>query len=128
MNTDDQATILCGTDFSENADKAATAAAAIARRTSATLILAHSVDERGEIPDDHRARLLSEDQPQLAAQAARLRESGIVLQERMLTGLPGNGVAQFAGQSAARLVVVGASVVGSNWLGRLLLGGHEVSL
>lgn len=48
MKTNDNRPIICGTDFSENAARAAETAAAIAERLNATLIVAHSVDERGD--------------------------------------------------------------------------------
>jgi nucleotide-binding universal stress UspA family protein len=58
MTTNETKPILCGTDFSESAAQAATVADALARRLSAPLILAHSVDERGEFPDQLRTRLI----------------------------------------------------------------------
>ena len=122
MNTTETKSIICGTDFAENADKAAAVAAALARRLGVPCILAHSVDERGEFPDHLRTRLMNEDRPRLAEHAARLRGLGLTFDEKLLHGVPDEGVANFAAQSGARLVVVGASVMGSHWLGRLLLG------
>ena len=122
MNTTETSPIVCGTDFSENADKAAVVADALARRLDAPCILAHSVDERGEFPENLRSRLMNDDRPRLEEQAARLRGLGLSFEEKLLRGVPDESVAQFAAQSTARLVVVGASVMGSSWMGRLLLG------
>ncbi len=112
--------IVCGTDFSENADKAAAVADAIARRLGAPCILAYSVDERGEFPENLRPRLMTDDRPRLAEHAARLHGLGLVFEEKLLRGVPDEGVAQFAAQTGARLVVVGASIMGSHWAGRIL--------
>ena len=122
MKTNETQPIVCGTDFSENADKAAAVADALARHLGAPCILAHSVDERGEFPDHLRTRLMNEDRPRLAEHAGRLRERGLTLEEKLLRGVPDDGVASFAAQAGARLVVVGASMMGTSWLGRLLLG------
>ena len=122
MNTTEIHPIVCGTDFSENADKAAAVADALARRLGIPFILAHSVDERGEFPENMHTRLTNEDRPRLAEHATRLRGVGLSFEEKLLRGLPDDGVAQFAAQTGARLVVVGASTTSSNWAARLLLG------
>ncbi len=122
MSTTETKPILCGTDFSENADKAAAVADALARRLGAPLILAHSVDERGEFPDHLRTRLMNDDRPRLAEQAERLRGLGLTFEEKLLRGVPDDGVAKYAAHAGARLVVVGASGMGSAWAGRLVLG------
>jgi nucleotide-binding universal stress UspA family protein len=122
MKTTETSPIVCGTDFSENADKAAAVADALARRLGAPCILAHSVDERGEFPENIRPRLMNDDRPRLAEHAERLRGLGLAFEEKLLRGVPDDGVAHFTAQTGARLVVVGASVMGSHWLGRLLLG------
>ncbi len=122
MKITESSPIICGTDFSENADQAATVADALARRLGVPCILAHSVDERGEFPDNVRPRLMNDDRPRLAAHAERLRGLGLVFEEKLLRGVPDDGVAHFAAQSGARFVVVGASIMGSSWMGRLLLG------
>ncbi len=120
MNTNDPRPILCGTDFSESATEAVRAAAALAQRFHEPLILAHSVDERGEFPEHLRPRLMNEDRPRLAAEAERLRKLGLTFEEKLLGGAPDDGVASFAGKANARLVVVAASGTGA--LGRLVLG------
>lgn len=122
MKTDETKPILCGTDFSENAAHAAIVADALARRIGVPLILARSADERGEFPDHLRKRLMNDDRPRLAEHAVRLRGLGLVFEEKLLRGLPDDGVAQFAAQAGARLVVVGASGTGSLLASRWLLG------
>ncbi len=120
MKNTEQQPIVCGTDFSENATEAVRAAAALAQRFHEPLILAHSVDERGEFPDHLRPRLMNEDRPRLAAEAERLRKLGLTFEEKLLRGAPDDGVASFAGKANARLVVVAASGTGA--LGRWVLG------
>jgi nucleotide-binding universal stress UspA family protein len=112
--------ILCGTDFSKGATQAADAAAALAGRLNAPLLLVHSVDERGEFPENLHARFIEERRPKLAAEAARLRATGASVEEKLLGGLPHDGIAQYAAKANARLVVMASS--GSGKLGRWLLG------
>ena len=112
--------ILCGTDFSENAMQAADAAAALAVRLRAKLILAHSLDERGEIPVHLRPQLRAGLEPPLAAEAARVRALGVEVEERLIAGVPDDGLLALAAGCSARLIVLAAS--GSGALGRWMLG------
>lgn len=122
MNAPEIKPIVCGIDFSESAFQAAIFADALARKVGAPLVLVHSADERGEFPDHLRARLMNDDRPRLAEQAERLRSLGLTFEEKLLRGVPEDGVAQFAAQAGARLVVVGASGMGSAWARRWGLG------
>ena len=122
MSTTVTKPIICGTDFSDSAEHAATVADALARRLEASLILARSVDERGDFPEDIRTRLMEDDRPRLAEEAARLRGLGLTFEEKMLHGAPDHGVADFAARENARLVVVGASGTGALWASRWVLG------
>jgi nucleotide-binding universal stress UspA family protein len=122
MKNTETSPILCGTDFSESAAQAAIVADAVARRLGAPLILVRSADERGEFPDHLRTRLVNDDRPRLAEQAARLRSLGLAFEEKLLRGVPDDGVAVFATQAGARLVVVGASGTGSLLASRWVLG------
>lgn len=124
MKTDENRPILCGTDFSESAVQAAIVADALARRQGAPLILARSADERGEFPDHVRDRLMKDYRPRLAELAARLRGQGLAFEEKLLRGVPDEGVAQYAGRAGVGLVVVGASGTGSLLDGRWLLGNN----
>jgi len=120
MNTNEPFPIICGTDFSENATVAVHAAAALAQRFNAPLILAHSVDERAEFPNHLRPRLMNDDRLRLAEEAERLRKLGLTFEEKLLRGAPDDGIASFAGKAQARLLVVAASGTGA--LGRWVLG------
>ena len=122
MNTNDTKPIICGTDFSESAAQAAAVAGALAGHLDAPLILVHSTDERGEFPDQLRERLMNDDRPRMAQEAERLRSLGLAFEEKLLRGVPDDGVADFAARESARLVVVGASGTGSLWGSRWVLG------
>jgi nucleotide-binding universal stress UspA family protein len=80
--------IVCGTDFSENATFAATAAAVLARLSGRPLLLVHATDEfnvRGRDPDELTAFLLPI-KMQLQDEAGRLRLMGATVETQMLTG------------------------------------------
>ena len=112
--------ILCGTDFSPNALQAADAAAAIAMRLGAMLILAHSLDERGEIPVRLRPQLREVLGARLIAEAARVRALGAEVEEHLIQGVPDDGLLALAARSGARFIVLAASGTGA--LGRWMLG------
>ncbi len=112
--------ILCGTDFSANALLAADAAAALAVRVGAKLILAHSLDERGEIPLHLRPQLRESLGARLIAEAARLRALGAEVEERLIDGVPDDGLLALAAGCGARFIVLAASGTGA--LGRWMLG------
>ena len=120
MTNTDSRPILCGTDFSEDAALAAQTAAAMAQRIGVPLLLVHSVDERGEFPANLHAKFVEERRPQLAAEATRLRALGATVEERVLGGLPDDGIVHCAVKSGAQMVVVAAS--GTGRLGRWMLG------
>lgn len=123
MSTKTPRPIVCGTDFSEGAGDAAKVAAALSQRWHAPLLLVRSADERGEMPQHIRPRLMNDDRPRLAEEAARLRALGLVFEEKLLRGVPDDGVAKFAEKANAQLVVVGASGTGAlGRSGRWLLG------
>ena len=115
--------IVCGTDFSAGAMQAALVAGALAEGGKRPLIVAHSVDERGQFPPNLRQRLMAEDAPRLAREAVRLRARGLNFGERMLGGLPDDGLVKFAGKVNAWLVVVATSgTVALGRTGRWVLG------
>ncbi|MBI4622475.1 MAG: universal stress protein [Verrucomicrobia bacterium] len=101
--------IICTTDFSEHTVEAAKAAAALAHCMNGNLVLVRSVDERHQFPHRLRPRLMNEDRPRLAKEAERLRQLGLVFEEKLLRGVPDDGVVKLAMKSGARLVVVGCS-------------------
>ena len=112
--------ILCGTDFSENAQQATEVAAALAARLGAKLILAHSLDERGEIPAHLRPQLRDCLGAQLTAESARVRALGGEVEERLIDGVPDDGLLALAAKSGAQSIVLAASGTGA--LGRWMLG------
>ncbi len=115
--------VVCGTDFSAGAAQAALVAGALAERGKRRLIVVHSVDERGQFPPGVRHRLVEEGAPRLAREAVRLRARGLVFEEKLLSGLPDDGVAAFAAKVNASLVVVSASGTGAlGRSGRWVLG------
>lgn len=123
MKTNDNHPIICGTDFSAGAAEAASVAHALAQRLNEPLILVRSADERGEMPQHVRQQLMNDDRPRLAEEAERLRKQGLVFEEKILRGVPDDGVAGFARRANARLVVVSASGTGAlGRSGRWVLG------
>lgn len=112
--------ILCGTDFSAPAQKAADLAALLARRIHVPLYLAHSVDERGEIPAHLRPQFVGPMKEKLTAEAARLRSAELTVEEHLGAGWPDDGLEQAAIKSQAQLNVLAAS--GHGALGRWVLG------
>ncbi|MEW6775797.1 MAG: universal stress protein [Bdellovibrionota bacterium] len=103
-------TIVCGTDFSENAARAADAAAAIAKRLGLPLHLAHATIPGGESP---KARI--------EAEAERLREKyAATVEAAVETGVADERLVALAGRLGARLLVVGS--LGERKQHRWLLG------
>ena len=114
------APILCGTDFSEAAIAAAGVSAGLAQRAGARLVLAHSLDERDEIPHHHRPALVPALRTRLAQEAQRVRALGVEVEERLVDGVPNHGLVALAEECDARLIVVASS--GKGALGRWMLG------
>ncbi len=120
MNQPNARPIICGTDFSKPAQHAANVAAALAKRLGTHLLLVHGIDERGEIPYHHWPRLVATDRPRLTCEADRLRTSGLTVEERLLGGVPDDGVVRCAEKADARMIVVASSGMGA--AGRWLMG------
>ncbi|MDB6155277.1 MAG: Universal stress protein [Chthoniobacteraceae bacterium] len=112
--------ILCGTDFSEPAQHAANVAVALAKRLNSCLVLAHGVDERGEIPRHYWPRFMAADRPQLKTEAARLCQLGAEVTQELVGGVPDEGVVKCADKAHARLIVLGSG--GKGALDRWVLG------
>jgi len=116
-------TIVCGTDLSENAQAAARAAAAIAKRLAVPLKLVHVIDELGAeltvaseqnaIYDPVRRRV------QEHAHALKSR-FGIEVESIVLPGVAHDTLIEIARATGARLVIV--SSLGSKKQHRWLLG------
>jgi len=112
-------TILCGTDFSEDAAHAVAVAGRLALRTSRPLVLVHGL----EVPPHHSyddARGTAE--TQLAAEAAQLAQQGVsVSTQVILAGEPADALLECATQLSAAWIVVGArgrTRVGKSRVGR----------
>ena len=112
--------IICGTDFSDNAAHAVTAACAIATRLGAPLVLVHSLDELGEIPSPYRPEMCAPAHERLRRTADELRQAGVEVEEKLLDGVPNDGIGAYAENRHARLIVLAASGTGA--LGRWVLG------
>ncbi len=100
-------TIVCGTDFSIHAKEAANAAAALARRTGATLVLVHAYDPAAAPHDPILFRAASaRAEQQLATETRRLRDSGIRIEEQFLTGVPAAALSETVNRRQAGLLIV----------------------
>lgn len=104
--------ILCGTDFSENAKEAATVAAMVAARLNVRLDLLHA--EIGANSEPEWQGLLDDE-------AARLRQLGAAVQKHAFdTGEAADALVGFAQRSGATMIVV--SSLGRSKPGRWRLG------
>lgn len=100
--------VVCGTDFSMTAARAADAAAALAARTDDTLLLVHVLDlSRYEAPSKELvAYLLEARQGRLTRETQRLRKAAASIEGRLLQGHPAEELAKFSTRSRADLIVV----------------------
>lgn len=126
MQHPSQRPILCATDFSESAAKAADVAAAMAMRLGTPLLLAHGIDEHGEIPASYWPSLEAALRVQLHTEAGRVRRSGAQVEEIMAGGAPEDGVASRAERADARCIVLGCN--GHGAIGRMVLGSVSESI
>ena len=101
--------IVCGTDFSEMAAHAATAAGCLAARTGSVLHLVHALDL---FPEELRSRpghpLLLWAESRLAQEAERLRALGADVQVHALAGPADEVLGTLAHAQSASSIVVGA--------------------
>jgi nucleotide-binding universal stress UspA family protein len=118
----DKRPIVCGTDFSQAAVEAVDIAAAMAKRLGAKLVLIHVDEFRGLAAVDPTLfeAALSQRRAELDREAARLRKTGIVVEEKLLSGSAYDELVTAAIESKGRLLVVGA--VGHGLPRRLLVG------
>lgn len=102
--------IVCGTDFSEMAAEAATAAASLAARTGVTLHLVHVLDIAPEtLTSEPGHPLLLWAEAQLAREGERVRRLGAVSSQRVLAGHADRVLQTVARDVHATLIVVGAA-------------------
>lgn len=102
-------TIVCGTDFSDMAAHAATAAACLAVRTGGPLHLVHALDlwlEELSARPGHPLLLWAEGQ--LEREASRLRELGADVRVHAVAGPVDEVLQTLAREQSARAIVVGA--------------------
>ena len=118
----DKRPIVCGTDFSATAVEAVDLAAAMAKRLGTKLVLVHVDEFHGMAAVDPTLfeAALSQRRGELDREAARLRKSGIVVEEKLLSGSAFDELVTAAIESNGRLLVVGA--VGHGLPRRLLVG------
>jgi nucleotide-binding universal stress UspA family protein len=121
MKTTTSQPILCGTDFSENAKRAANVAAALATRLNTPLRLVHAKGMliEGSTPEAHDA-VIASFRERLHAKAERLRGLGATVEETLSAGAPDDVLVQLAREGQARLIVV--SSLGLRAPARWLLG------
>ncbi|MBI3270613.1 MAG: universal stress protein [Planctomycetes bacterium] len=100
--------ILCGTDFSEGAADAHRAAASLARRLSESVVLAHAADlpAAKTPPDPVRESLLERARVLLRDRANDIRQSGLAVEEELLTGIPDEALLACADRVNARILVL----------------------
>ena len=105
-----KATIVTGTDFSEQAIHAVEAAAALARRLDESLVLVHAVDtdSRESLPAGLRDSLCIYEQAQLHEELERLSAAKVQVVEEFRAGKPERVLLESAAIHDARLLVVSA--------------------
>jgi len=113
-------TVLCGTDFSPLATRAATVAGLMARAGGRRLHLVHAVREPPPASDAPGPVPAASDWMRLAEEARRLRQLGVQVTEDILAGEPDEVLVQQAAGLEAWLIVLGA--VGHRRVDRWLLG------
>ncbi len=101
-------TIVCGTDFSQQAEQAVEAAAALARRLNEPLVLVHAVDNesRQTLPTDVSDSLCVFERMQLHDALERLRASNVDVIESFRSGRPEDVLLEVVTAKSARLLVV----------------------
>jgi nucleotide-binding universal stress UspA family protein len=122
MKKNDEAPIVCGTDFSATATEAVEIAAAMARRLATSLVLIHVDELLGTLTSNPvllEAAILQR-RSDLDDEAQRLRELRTTVEEKFLSGSAFDELVRAATKFKAGLVVLGA--VGHGLAQRLLLG------
>ena len=97
-------TILCGTDFSDAATQAVTAAAALARRTRQPLEIVNCLAVPAHESHDEASRAAEQ---HLATEAQRVSATGLDVQHRVLAGDPKTALLERTQQIAASWIVIG---------------------
>ncbi len=115
--------IVFGTDFSDNAYRAGSAAAAVARRFGAPLTLLHSL-EFPNLKATSTARALrwlkNSREEELREEAEDLRGQGVEVETKFTTGRPDEALVEFSETEEPRLLVI--SSLGRRGVDRWFLG------
>lgn len=100
--------ILCGTDFSIHASKAASVAAILAARLRGTLLLVHVYNDKGlRIPSQAAFDVLHQRwEARLATEATRCRGLGAMVETRLLSGSASAVLLDVAARRRADLIVL----------------------
>ncbi|MBA4150162.1 MAG: universal stress protein [Verrucomicrobia bacterium] len=103
--------IVCGTDFSQNAIRATTAAARIAAKLKEPLVLVHVMELPAaelvgrEFIEDAKGK----GQARLKEEADRLRKMGVKVEERFAVGSPYETLTEVARASRAGMIIVAST-------------------
>ncbi|MFY0575500.1 universal stress protein [Cystobacter fuscus] len=108
-------TILCATHFSDAAQRAATAAAQLARKLDEPLFLVHVLPD--SLTRAIKQALQETMQSALSDEARRLEKLGARTSFQLLTGEPAEELARFAKEKGAGLVVTAGPTSASPFLG-----------
>lgn len=98
-------TVVCGTDFSEGAQRAVRVASAFARSFAERLVLVHAIE--GDLVAGAVATLSRAAEARLSDLARSLRDDGLEVDTRVEVGTSDEKLAEAAEQLHASLVVVG---------------------
>jgi nucleotide-binding universal stress UspA family protein len=100
--------IVCGTDFSQQAAQAVEAAAALAQRLGEPLVLVHAADpeSREKLPADLHDSLCLFERAQLREELETLRAANVEVIEDFRAGRPDTVLVEVARAQHARLLVV----------------------
>ncbi|HEY1170824.1 MAG TPA: universal stress protein [Verrucomicrobiae bacterium] len=114
--------ILVGTDFSEQAVRAADAAAALANGWGESIVLAHAHNPAslGEISPEALGEIAEAAESSLKTEANRLRATGVTVLTDLMTGAPYACLIEKAKPEFIEMIVV--SSYGRSTAGRWLLG------
>ncbi len=118
--------VLCATDFGEEAGRAAEVAVAMARRVGGPLVLVHARLPLADPAGATEASLEAAARASMVFERLRLAQPGFEIETRIGTGSPDSVVPHLATQENARLVVCGAH--GPSALAGGLLGSTAARL
>ena len=112
--------IICGTDFSSNANAAALAATTLAAKLELPVTLVHVINPSNYVDSsqDLLGHLRSTRQKKLQALAERAGRRGAIVETVILEGSPALKLSEFAAKSGAQFLVVSAvgHIAPTKWL------------